>query len=55
MTPTAHTTADAAQTTAGNNSATEMLWLSATRGITKAPKPTPSGVAVWRMPMTKPR
>ena len=55
FTATAHTTADAAHTTAGNNSATETPWLSAKRGITKAPKPTPSGWAVCRMPITRPR
>src|SRR5215218_1207272 len=54
-TPKAHTTAETAHTTAGNNSAVEMPWLSANRGITNAPKPTPSGVAVWRIPMTNPR
>ena len=55
ITATAHTTADTAHTTAGNNSATETPWLSASRGITKAPNPTPSGWAVCRMPITRPR
>ena len=55
FTATAHTTADTAHTTAGNNSATETPWLSARRGITKAPKPTPNGWAVCRMPITRPR
>ena len=49
--PTAHTSADTAHTTAGNNSAAATPWLSANRGITKAPRPTPSGCAVCRMPI----
>ena len=32
-----------------------MPWLCASRGITNAPNPTPSGCAVWRMPIARPR
>ena len=55
FTATAHTTAETAHTTAGNNSAAETPWLSARRGITNAPNPTPNGWAVCRMPITSPR
>ena len=55
ITATAHTGPDTAHTTAGNKSAADTPWLSARRGITKAPNPTPSGCAVCRMPITRPR
>src|SRR3954470_1523654 len=43
FTASAHTTAEIAHTTAGNSSAAETPWFSASRGITNAPNPTPNG------------
>ena len=53
-TPTMLNTAATAQATAGNISPT-CRPLSASSGITKAPKAIPSGCAVWRTPIARPR
>ncbi|BBZ38401.1 hypothetical protein MCNS_14640 [Mycobacterium conspicuum] len=53
-TPTMLSRAAAAHATAGNSSPARMP-CSASSGITKAPKAIPSGCAVWRTPIARPR
>src|SRR6516165_768067 len=54
-TPRAVTTAATRHAAAGNNRAVDTPEDSANLGITKAPKPTPRGCAVCRIPITSPR
>ena len=55
VTASRHTTAARAHTAAGNSRAAPMPRPCANCGITSAPKPTPSGWAVWRIPIARPR